>query len=63
MAAPQRFKPGETHAPSGQYQEVGPRGGPRGRTEITHVEGEALPPTDKPGDKWELRDLTKHKKR
>jgi hypothetical protein len=63
MTEQQQFSPGEKDAPSGQYGEVGPRGGRRGNREITHVKGEALPPTDKPGKKWGLVDLTKHKKR
>ena len=61
MANPPQFKPGEKDAPSGQYRPVGPRGGPRGDDEITHVQGEPLPPTDKPGEEWQLVDRTKHK--
>ena len=61
--AKETHKPGERDGDSGQYVRVGPRGGERGDEEITHVKGEPLPPTDKPGEKWELRDLTKHKKR
>ena len=63
MAERPRFKPGERDGPSGQYRAVGPRGGQRGEEEVTHVEGEPLPPTDNPGEEWELVDPTKHKGR
>jgi len=55
------FKPGERDGPSGQYREVGRRGGERSDREITHVEGKPLPPTSQPGDRWELVDPTRHK--
>ena len=53
MATPQ--KPGETPDRHGEYREVGPRGGevtnPR---EVTIEPGDTpLPPTQKPGRKWE----------
>ena len=57
----QTFNPGERDAPSGQYREVGPRGGPRGDQEVTHVEGKPLPPTSEPGHRWQLVDPTRHK--
>ena len=41
------FKPGQTAPNSGQYQQIGPRGG-KGR-EVTVVKGEPLPPTTMPG--------------
>lgn len=53
------FKPGEIAPRSGQYREIGPRGG-RG-PEVTSVRGEPLPPTSKPGSTYTLVDPTKHK--
>lgn len=53
------FKPGETAPFSGQYEMVGPRGG-RTYIERTVVEGEPLPPTLEAGQKFVLRDKTKH---
>ncbi|HHY95081.1 MAG TPA: hypothetical protein GX513_08745 [Firmicutes bacterium] len=58
---PKSHKPGEKAPTSGQYRVVGPRGGDTGR-EVTSVEGEPLPPTEKPGQKYILTDPTKHKK-
>jgi hypothetical protein len=55
------YKPGETGGRSGQYVRVGPRGGQRGREEITHVDGEKFPPTREPGESWKLVDPTRHK--
>ncbi len=52
-------KPGETARASGQYQEVGPRGG-KGR-EVTVTRGEPLPPTTKPGSTYVIVDRTKNK--
>lgn len=54
------LKPGETSNRSGQYGEFGPRGGRKGTREITSVEGDRLPPTKEPGNKWKLIDPTKH---
>ena len=51
-----KFKPGEKEHPSGQFKEPGKK------TEITSVKGKPLPPTSKPGKKWQLVDPTKHKK-
>jgi len=53
------LKPGQTAPKSGQYQQVGPRGG-RG-PEVTSVKGEPLPPTSAPGSTYTLVDPTKHK--
>lgn len=53
------FKPGETAPNSGQYQEIGPRGG-KGR-EVTSTKGELLPPTTKPGSTYTLVDPTHNK--
>jgi hypothetical protein len=59
MAKKSGFKPGQTAPNSGQYQQVGPRGG-KGR-EVTSVRGEPLPPTTKPGRTYKLVDPTKNK--
>ena len=61
MTKSQPFKPGQRDARSGQYVPVGPRGGQRGKEEITHVKGEPLPPTKETGEQWQLVDPTKHK--
>ena len=52
------LKPGQSAPKSGQYQQVGPRGG-KG-PERTVVKGEPLPPTPKPGTTYKLVDPTKH---
>jgi len=54
-----RLKPGETAPRSGQYEQVGPRGGSTGN-ERTVTRGEPLPPTPKPGIGYRLVDPTKH---
>jgi hypothetical protein len=59
MAKPSGLKPGQTAPQSGQYQQIGPRGG-RG-PEMTSVKGEPLPPTSAPGSTYTLVDPTKHK--
>lgn len=53
------FKPGQKAPNSGQYQEVGPRGG-KGR-EVTVTKREPLPPTTKKGSTYKLVDRTKNK--
>jgi len=53
------LKPGQTAPRSGQYQQIGPRGG-RG-PEVTSVKGEPLPPAPTPGSTYTLVDPTKHK--
>lgn len=58
MAKP--LKPGTDAPKSGQYQEVGPRGGQPGR-EVTVPKGRPLPPTTGPGRGYELVDPTKNK--
>lgn len=55
------LKPGEIVQISGQYKQIGPRGG-IGKNEITLVEGKIAPPTDKPRQKLVLVDKTKHKR-
>ncbi len=52
------LKPGHTVPTSGQYAEVGPRGGKTGQ-EITGVKGKTLPPTSKSGNGFKLVDKTK----
>lgn len=52
-------KPGNTAPASGQYQEIGPRGG-KGR-EVTVPKGATLPPTTKPGSSYTIVDRTKNK--
>ena len=59
MAKNQPLKPGNTAPKSGQYQEIGPRGG-KGR-EVTTTKGEPLPPTTKPGSSYKLVDPSKNK--
>ena len=53
------LRPGQKTPASGQYGQVGPRGG-KGR-EITAVKGEPLPPTTKKGSTYNLVDPTKNK--
>jgi len=53
------LKPGQTATRSGQYEQVGPRGGRTGN-ERTVTRGEPLPPTPKPGMGYRLVDPTKH---
>ncbi|WP_306365557.1 hypothetical protein [Nocardia sp. CC227C] len=53
------LKPGNKAPRSGQYEEVGPRGGRTGE-EKTGVKGKTLPPTSKPGNHYVLVDPTKN---
>ena len=55
-------KPGTPAPASGQYVQVGPRGGTTGSSEITAIQGKPLPPTDRPGQQWKITDPTKHKR-
>ncbi|GLI25659.1 hypothetical protein GGQ86_005422 [Xanthobacter flavus] len=50
------LKPGQIAPRSGQYEIVGPRGGNAGGAERTSVQGERLPPTPKPDQKYRLVD-------
>ena len=52
--AKKNLKPGQPAPNSGQYEQVGPRGG-KGK-EITAVKGKPLPPTPKPGGTYKLVD-------
>ena len=54
-----KLKPGSSAPRSGQYEQVGPRGGHTGE-ERTVVRGEPLPPTPKPGMGYVLVDPTKN---
>ncbi len=53
------LKPGNKAPASGQYQQIGPRGG-KGR-EVTTVKGEPLPPSTSSGSTYTLVDPTKNK--
>lgn len=59
MAKKKPIKPGQKAGKSGQYQQVGPRGG-KGK-EVTVTKGEPLPPTPKKGTTYKLVDPTKNK--
>ena len=59
---PRTTKPGAPTPESGQYVEVGSRGGIHSGTEITSVVNKPMPPTRKSGCSWLLVDRTKHKK-
>ena len=52
------LKPGQTAPRSGQYQQIGPRGGKGPERSVT--KGEPLPPTPKPGTTYTLTDATKN---
>lgn len=54
------LKPGQAVSKSGQYVEVGPRGG-LSKTEVTLVKDKTVPPTTKPNSTYKLVDATKHK--
>ena len=53
------LKPGQKAPASGQYTEIGPRGGRKG--EITAVKGKQLPPTTMKGSTYEFTDPTRNK--
>ena len=53
------LRPGQAAPRSGQYAQVGPRGG-RGK-EVTAVRGDTLPPTPKAGSTYRLVDPTRNK--
>lgn len=59
MAKNSGFKPGQAAPASGQYQQVGPRGGVG--KEVTVPKGHALPPTPTSGGSYKLVDRTKNK--
>jgi len=53
------LKPGQSAPKSGQYIEIGPKGGIK--KEVTISKGETLPPTEKPGSSFKLVDPSKNK--
>lgn len=53
------LKPGESAPRSGQYREIGRRGGEH--REVTVPRGERLPPTEAPGSTYTLVDPTDNK--
>jgi len=59
MSKSKGLKPGVRAIRSGQYQQIGPRGG-KGK-EVTVVRGEPLPPTPSKGTSYKLVDATKNK--
>jgi len=59
MTKNKNMKPGKTAPVSGQYQQIGPRGG--ASKEVTVVKGEPLPPTPKKGMTYKIVDPTKNK--
>ncbi|WP_267194122.1 hypothetical protein [Anaerosoma tenue] len=58
-AVAKSLKPGQATPASGQYEEIGPRGGRTGH-EVTSTKGNPLPPTSKTGNGFILVDKTKH---
>jgi YjzC-like protein len=59
MSKPHGLKPGQTAPASGQYQQIGPKGG-KGH-EVTVTKGETLPPTQSAGSTYKLVDPSKNK--
>ena len=59
MSKTSGLKPGEKAPCSGQYQQIGPRGG-QGH-EVTVTKGEPLPPSQSKGSSYKLVDPTKNK--
>jgi YjzC-like protein len=55
----QTYRPGQTAPKSGQYREIGPRGG-LGK-EVTVPKGSTLPPTPRPGVEYKIVDPTDNK--
>jgi hypothetical protein len=60
MAKTKGLRPGTPAPNSGQYGVRWPQGGAT-KKEVTAVKGEPLPPTQKPGMKYDLVDRTKNK--
>lgn len=58
MGKPHGLKPGQPAPASGQYQEVGPRGGKH--NEVTAIQGKPLPPTNSAGSTYTLVDPSKN---
>lgn len=57
---PKVFKPGQDAPASGQYEEIGPRGGKTGH-EVTSNKGQPLPPTRGPRRGYILVDRSRNK--
>ena len=53
------LKPGTPAPASGQYEQIGPRGG--AGKEITAIKGNPLPPTPSPGGGYVIVDRTRNK--
>lgn len=53
------YRPGQKVPQSGQYEQLGPKGGVI--KEVTGVKGEPFPPTPRPGGSYKLTDPTKNK--
>ena len=54
------FRSGQDAPASGQYEEIGPRGGKTGH-EVTSNKGQPLPPTRGPGRGYILVDRSRNK--
>ena len=54
------LKPGQVAPASGQYEEVGPRGGRSGH-EVTVPKGQRLPPTREAGRPYVIADRTRNR--
>ena len=54
------YRPGTPAPKSGIYEKIGPRGGHTG-AQADSTKGHPLPPTGKPGEKWELVKPAHHK--
>jgi hypothetical protein len=54
-----KFKPGQKASASGQYEQLGPRGGIK--REVTVTKGEPLPPAPQKNCSYRLVDRTKNK--
>lgn len=59
MSKSKGMKPGQIAPQSGQYRQIGPRGGQG--NEVTVVKGEPLPPTPKKGMTYQIVDPTNNK--
>lgn len=59
MSSLKGLRPGQKATRSGQYQQIGPRGG--AGIEVTVSKGEPLPPTPKSNMTYTLVDPTKNK--
>ena len=60
MASKTTLTPGTPAPRSGIYEQVGPRGGRTGE-QADSTRGKPLPPTDRPGQTWQLVTPAHHK--